>query len=487
MAAGPKPYNQQHFLNRLDFEEGVLVLATQPEAEAGSGTGLMNATLTGQAIAKRGLTGKTLYVDSVNGNDVTGARGTSKPFLTPAAAKTAASSGDTIMVGPGSYTVTASLAKNGVNWNFAPGASVTKTSTVDAPGIFDDEGAAMSFTVFGYGDFTHTNLFFSSNVVKTSHADSIIVVFARDITLNGSLAETAGAGAVIGGGGGLRVTARNIVGTGDIEDWFVAGVVWTESNKMEVSADYISGWRYGIWTLAFANDLIVHANEINGGVWTADPFSESATWIDCIILRGSSLAGVPYTGSAVYSENSGKLYVHAQKIYGYVGNNLNGLIYVETMKHVPIMNSVALFVYSYAGVGNGSIRYRATHMDPLAFTGPAIQADSGTIFIEDSAYIGTAGSGGASVALDGTLRMKNSTISTLLNNATNPVTKSGGTLILDDCSLVSHATRDSISAATAQNVKIYGRCQSNKAIDADVTLQVGTVANGGFVVSTDVV
>src|ERR1051325_8975333 len=43
-------------------------------------------------------------------------------------AKAAAVSGDTVIVGPGNHKITSSLAKDGVNWQFMPGSSVTRRS-----------------------------------------------------------------------------------------------------------------------------------------------------------------------------------------------------------------------------------------------------------------------------------------------------------------------------------------------------------------------
>ena len=48
--------------------------------------------------------GRTLYVDAINGNDGSGARGLlEKPFATIAAAVAASTSGDSIQVGPGTF------------------------------------------------------------------------------------------------------------------------------------------------------------------------------------------------------------------------------------------------------------------------------------------------------------------------------------------------------------------------------------------------
>lgn len=53
--------------------------------------------------------GKTLYVDSVNGSDSTGARGTTKPFLTPTAAVAVMQVGDTLKIGPGTFLISSPL------------------------------------------------------------------------------------------------------------------------------------------------------------------------------------------------------------------------------------------------------------------------------------------------------------------------------------------------------------------------------------------
>jgi hypothetical protein len=99
----------------------------------------------------------SLYV-SVNGNDTTGARNNlAKPFLTLEAARDAASSGDTIFVYPGAYTVTTTdtngLAKDGVNWFFYPGAIVTKTTN---GWMFSLSGLASACNVYGKGSFYKT-------------------------------------------------------------------------------------------------------------------------------------------------------------------------------------------------------------------------------------------------------------------------------------------------------------------------------------------
>lgn len=94
---------------------------------------------------------KIVLVDP-SGNDGTGTRGQiDKPFLTLSAASTAALSGDLIIVNPGSYTSAVNVAKDGVNFYFHAGASVSITSS---PYLFNLAGFATGCKVFGYGSFS---------------------------------------------------------------------------------------------------------------------------------------------------------------------------------------------------------------------------------------------------------------------------------------------------------------------------------------------
>ena len=109
---------------------------------------------TGISISSGGsiTTNNAVYV-AANGVDATGARNNlAKPFLTLEAAKAVAVSGDTIYVYPGTYTITTTetsgVAKSGVNYVFAPGCIINKSSAGD---MFNDNGFALPCNVFGYG------------------------------------------------------------------------------------------------------------------------------------------------------------------------------------------------------------------------------------------------------------------------------------------------------------------------------------------------
>lgn len=126
-------------------------------------------------------TGNIVWVDKINGNNSTGLRGRiDKPFLTLAAAKAAASSGDTIFVLPGTYDER-DLLKNGVNWYFMPGAKIAHTSNVSG-GIWDDGASygtndAVTCIITGYGDFRNaSNVNNPASVFDISNAGSNIYV-----------------------------------------------------------------------------------------------------------------------------------------------------------------------------------------------------------------------------------------------------------------------------------------------------------------------
>jgi hypothetical protein len=122
--------------------------------------------------------GNTLYVDAERGNDSTGAADGSKPYLTIGAAKTAASSGDTIVVRPGSYTVSATILKNGVNWYFEPGTIVTATSTAS---VIGDSASAVVSDIDGFSTFSASG----GHTVYIQHPSSVVTIRCKKIENTG--------------------------------------------------------------------------------------------------------------------------------------------------------------------------------------------------------------------------------------------------------------------------------------------------------------
>ena len=129
------------------------------------------------------LVGNIVYVDAVNGVDATGARGyRSKPFLTPVEAQAAASSGDTIVVLPGSYALTDVLGKSGVNWFLMPGVAITGASTLS---VFSAP-TAMTFSVIANGATLTAGESAENGTIYSGHSSTSITVDNAEI-VSGSL------------------------------------------------------------------------------------------------------------------------------------------------------------------------------------------------------------------------------------------------------------------------------------------------------------
>lgn len=126
----------------------------------GDGTG--GNPLVAVASASPILTGNTVWVDVVNGNNGTGISGRQDlPFATIAAAQAVAASGDIIIIRPGSYTAT-NLGKAGVRYHFEDGAIVT------AAGNMWVNTGAISYSVTGDGHFSASSSVLYTNAVAGS-------------------------------------------------------------------------------------------------------------------------------------------------------------------------------------------------------------------------------------------------------------------------------------------------------------------------------
>jgi len=172
----------------------------------GSSTSLIGPTGATGATGPVFNTGHLVYVDAVNGNDSTAILyREDKPYLTPSAAKTAASAGDTIVVFPGTYN-DHGLTKNGVNWYFFTGATIT-----NALSIFDDSSGSANFNVDGDGDFISTGV--NVPVVKVAGSTSVVHFTANS-------AKVTGQNTIWVAGGELHVTASVLsCPSGDVFYW----------------------------------------------------------------------------------------------------------------------------------------------------------------------------------------------------------------------------------------------------------------------------
>ena len=121
-------------------------------------SGSFSGSFQGDGSQLTGISAGTNLTQSIfvtqNGDDTTGTIGDiTKPFATLESASQAATTGSTIFVYPGTYTPTENLAREGVNYYFQPGTTVSSSY---AGAIFDVEGFRTSphgFNVYGNADF----------------------------------------------------------------------------------------------------------------------------------------------------------------------------------------------------------------------------------------------------------------------------------------------------------------------------------------------
>lgn len=401
-----------------------------------------------------------------------------KPFATLGAAKSAASSGDTILVGPGSYSITASLAKNGVNWWFSPGASVMRSDD-NAEGIWDDGGSAMQFTVDGAGDFTQRN-FVGFNAINCSHADSVIVIRVRNLT---SHADGDGNVNLINSSAGKLFVSFNEAlcddggagGGGDNHGvWWLNGEMHVEGKRLYCP----TGGYYGVGGSVSATptgDGFVNIDEIVSDqapiYTTSGTDTAAALWVRTQVAKNVGASGL-----GVVASGNNRLYVTAQKIFGTVACNGSGspLFYLESDKVSAVANGTNggenLLQIALAGA---VARITVRHWDVNGHTGDTMTVSAGSVELRGGDLV--AGTAKGMIISGGTSRAQGLRIDTSGSSSQNPVTKSGGTLVLDGCTLVAEGTRDSITSGTAQNVKVYNGTVTNRAKNANITIQVGSL------------
>ena len=249
-------------------------------------------------------TGKTIYV-ATTGNDSTAAVGNiSKPYLTLESASLAATSGDTIIVFPGSYTVTTTatngIAKDGVNYFFHPGTTISKSTSGH---IFYDTGFTLPCNVFGYGSFSKTTstgkIYF--NTVGNAIFEALSVTSSIDHCFQTNIGSikfkvdyaTSTAGAVLYMNQGMS-GANNInidmihwksTATSTITgDWWYYTALHIKGNRLESTAEYAL-YKYNAGNrIKLDVDLILG---VTYGIRAWDGASSMVT-VDCTYITGIS-------------------------------------------------------------------------------------------------------------------------------------------------------------------------------------------------------
>jgi len=423
------------------------------------------------------------------GNDDSGTRGNLVwSYLTLGAAKAAAQSGDTIVVGPGVYNEK-NLLKNGVSWHFEAGATINYTGTTDG-GVFDDSADGANGPVVckitGYGEFYSAP---ASGIAPTFYIqDPGSFLEIECISIGGDndddvpiFLHTAG---VIG------VKCFRLFSLG------LTTTVFWQNGKLEIQCHEITAQSWPVWSevengAVVTGDMHIQAFRIEtSGNYPAITFNDdnanARVWINAQIIIGAYTGMDVGKGSVV---NGAKYYVTAQKIthnptdagaYGTI-QLYSGNLYLTVQKMTQPSRSSDCGIFT-TGTGTTFLSAEIGTMEFLGDSLNAVQWDNANATGE--IRIGSctvSSSAGGLVISAGTLSLQNCYINTAANIGTNPINKTGGTLRLYGTTLVAEATRDSIEATGAQNVMAIASW-TNKAVDANVTI----TTSGGLVVDSNV-
>lgn len=422
--------------------------------------------------------------------DTNAARGTALQ-----AAKTAAASGDTIFVGPGTYD-TNNLLKNGVNWDFAPGAKVNFTGTSDTA-IFDDgpNGTNGAVTCVIRGDsFRNTGApinpqvgaWVFGTVINQTNAGSFITIYSNLLSDETTVITPSNEYpvAIWAGKGRMEVHSNRILSTNGSPVYWERGrcdiyafTIEAISNavgqavvgNVDANADAINGalWIRANSLLAPANGLLIQ--------WIASTQPTAQMWIEAFEFRG---------GNSLFLGSGGKVYLTANK-FGVLGgvSPTDGRIQIDTgLVWITCQKNASCNI----AISGGSLEYTSQEfLDDVGNTAEMVKLtnDSDTsLCVINGGQWTAATSKGFSVGTGCTLRLNAPTINTAAVATTSPITKSGGTCVLGaGTTLVANVGADSIAAGTAQNIVSYS-AYSNRAANANVTVLVGP-----FTVDTNVI
>lgn len=337
------------------------------------------------------LTGKNLWVDSVNGDNSTAVSGRlDKPYLTLSAAQTAASSGDTIIVGPGTYTPSANLAKAGVNWRLN-NATIAGTGNID---LFTDLSGAMTFFVTGSGSITHVG---HGSAFRIQNSSSVISVFLDgDITQSSTGTQSGFESAFYQTSGSLYVHVRNITGR-------IGGIYW-DSGDSFITCDTIYSPDGGaVYSQAAAANQHLHvkASKIFAGTG-GTPISiggnaASAIWIEAKRIVAAATAAINHSGAKLYvtadkieaatttggisivnTSGGGRLYLELQKLEALAsgGSTTSMMLLSDTTSFIRIGEIIG------AGVSDAIVAEDGTHsldIQKISVGGNGVSCDTGTV------------------------------------------------------------------------------------------------------------
>lgn len=390
-------------------------------------------------------------------------------YSTLAAAVSAAVSGDTIEVFAGTFNEV-NLLKNGVNWFFHAGAVVAATSGGTAA-MFDDgpNGAngAVTCTIGGYGQFSVSIT--SRKLMNIQNGSTINMICE-------SLATSASAGALL-----------DQTGT--------SSTVRIRTNQLNPQSTATNAVNCAGST-AYQEVDCISLNANNGGAITLASTANNCYQVvralyannlrDISCSNGSQhveLGGLEGLSNCDIINTTGRQMIHVHGVRTNTGFNSitqggAGGIQHFYAKEVRLGGASGFGAAGSIECTTGSQYIRADSITGTTSTADLVSCSGGTQVVDARLVTLAQSSRYAIECTGGTQRLVN--VRAVNTNSTGVAANyAGGTMITEgSCTFVSGGSAtDSITAPSAQNLKNYGVIVGNKALNANVTLQVNTVSS----------
>lgn len=453
-------------------------------AASAPGSGITNVT-----------TARELWVGT-NGDNSTAIRGSVVfPYLTLAAARTAAISGDTINVLPGTYAEN-DLWKGGVTWEFSPNASVqfTDSGVGNGRGLFDDQSDPGTTCIVhapgSYFKHLQANGFTKGAFVLT-HASSRLYLNARLIEVGEGTQDNVSAIYQEKGTCFAKVTEMKDVSADHTAGGARSGMLYFKEGYADYDVDYIEAAAYALWCESPSGNP-VGSCYYRGKLWTHRAGGSAIESLIAVKPAVAATANTNYltvghvdrletfTGGTVMYVGRAYLTCDETITQENVGHEFDRTCdFYLTCKRLYCAagaNSVAGIWEMDNHTGKGVIRFEELIQDDNV---PAVLlAGTGTVEI-DGQIIKCANGKGISATGAGTFLVKGFRIdtTTVNNSANNPVSlgNSYSGLVLQNCELLAPAAASSMTASVARTVAVAGTLQVNTAVSANVGISSGAV------------
>lgn len=313
---------------------------------------------------------------SLGGVSIVHADGTSTPVPASSTvletARDSAVSGDTVVVGPGTYAITSNLAKNGVDWFGFPGALISRTDSAD--GFIFSVGSGISFDVGGYFTFLRN---IPSDVAVTLLGTGVLEMKTGAGTVNFEFIKAE-----------AKITAATAVNTLGGATFALHGGILNARGQILTNTDAMNGsytiwWEDGISNIQI-NQLLSYVDGVEAGQCCTSVILAAATGhlrIDaqeiyadgegaCINTKaasGTPTVAVWITAKTIiggFQSSSGKSYISAQKMIGPISVNASGssppVVYLNILKQGNALISAA----PYLDITGGTVYANITQFDP---------------------------------------------------------------------------------------------------------------------------